>query len=140
MHFSIRHILLVLFVFFLGQSIIIGQVESDGYKSLVKIENAINAGDVEKLAEYIHNKTYFSYTPELTGYFSFSQIYNLLNDYFNAYKPIKFSFISKSANNNSPFGWGEYHYLKNGIRGSYKIFVSLEKSGPNFYISQISIN
>lgn len=140
MHFLKKHIAIILLLFISCHIYTNAQVEPDGNRILIKIEDALNAGDVIKLSEFLNNKTYFSYTPELTGYFSYSQIYNLLRDYFSAYEPVKFRFASKSAKNNSPFGWGDYVYLKNGIRGTHKIFVSLEKSGPNFYISQFSIN
>lgn len=116
------------------------QDKTDGLGTLIKIEDAFNAGDVSLIAQYIGDKTYVSFASDLTGYYSYSQIYSLFNDYFSAYKPIKFRFASKSGKSNSPFGWGEYVYLKNGIRGTHKIFISLQKSGTNFYISQISIN
>ena len=135
-----QSILVLLFTFSLGKNLSVAQIQHEGKKALIEIEDAIIAGDVSKLSEYLSDKTYFSFTSDLTGYFSYSQVYNLLKDYFGVYSPIKFRFMSKSGDGNTPFGWGEYIYLKNGIRGSHKIFISLEKSGPNFYISQISIN
>lgn len=131
--------LIILFTLIFLSSII-AQDTIDGTKSLIKIEDAFNSGEVSSLGEYIDSKTYFSFTSDLTGYYSYSQIYNLLKDYFSAYTPIKFKFSSKQGESQTPFGWGEYIYLRNGIRGSHKIFISLQKSGPNFYISQISIN
>jgi hypothetical protein len=140
MHFlnkNIRKSLLLVLIFVITS---FGQIYPDSDRTLIKIEDAFNNGEVTKIAEYLSDKTYFSYTPDLTGYFSYSQLFSLIKEYFNAYKPIKFKFMSKSTNSPSPFGWGDYVYLKNGIRGSHKIFISLDRSGPNFYISQISIN
>lgn len=134
------YILLILLFIPVNHSIMQAQDNPDALKTIIRIEDAFNNGNVEQLSDYIDSKTYFSFTSDLTGYFSYSQIYNLLKDYFEAYKPIKFSFASKSVNTDSPFGWGEYIYLKNGLRGSHKIFISLQSSDSKFYISQISIN
>ncbi|KUG24985.1 hypothetical protein ASZ90_005203 [hydrocarbon metagenome] len=134
------HILLFILIIAANISIIRAQDNPGAMKTLIRIEDAFNSGNVDQLAEYIDSKTYFSFTSDLTGYFSYSQIYNLLKDYFEAYKPIKFGFASKSSKTNSPFGWGEYIFLRNGLRGSHKIFISLQSSDSKFYISQISIN
>lgn len=140
MHLLRYYILIFSFVFCASLFNTFAQSKPDGINALIKIEDAFNNGDVGELSQFIDNKTYFSFTSDLSGYYSYSQIYNLLKDYFEAYKPIRFKFSSKSKDINSPFGWGEYVYLKNGMRGSHKIFISLQKSGPNYYISQISIN
>ncbi len=134
------YIFLIFLLITVNHSIVQAQDNPDALKTIIRIEDAFNNGNVEQLSEYIDNKTYFSFTSDLTGYFSYSQIYNLIKDYFEAYKAIKFSFASKSINADSPFGWGEYIYLKNGLRGSHKIFISLQSSDSKFYISQISIN
>jgi len=140
MNFYRHYILLFFLLITANHSIVPAQDSPDATKTIIRIEDAFNDGNIEQLAQYIDSKTYFSFTSDLTGYFSYSQIYNLLKDYFEAYKPIKFSFASKSINTDSPFGWGEYIYLKNGLRGSHKIFISLQSSDSKFYISQISIN
>lgn len=140
MHLLRHYILIFTLIFCSNLLFALAQNKPDGINTLIKIENAFNVGDVGKLSQFIDNKTYFGFTSDLSGYYSYSQIYNLLKDYFEAYKPIRFKFSSKSTDTNSPFGWGEFIYLKNGVRGSHKIFVSLQKSGPNYYISQISIN
>lgn len=140
MHLLRYYILIFSLVFCSSLFNSLAQNKPDGIKTLIKIEDAFNNGDVGKLSQFIDSKTYFSFTSDLSGYYSYSQIYNLLKDYFGAYKPIRFKFSSKSADTNSPFGWGEFVYQKNGMPGSHKIFISLQKSGPNYYISQISIN
>jgi len=140
MHLLKNYILLFISVVTLSPLSIISQSKPDGMKTLTKIEAAFNEGNVGEISEFIGDKTYFSFTSDLSGYYSYSQIYNVLNDYFKTYKPIKFRFASKNTSTDSPFGWGELVYLKNGVRNSHKIFISLQQSGPNYYISQISIN
>ncbi len=116
------------------------QQQLDPQNILIRIEDAFRLGDASKLAEFIDKNTHFSFTSDLTGYFSYSQIMSMIEEYFKTYRPLKFRFSSKSAETKMPFAWGEYLFLKNGMRGSHKIFVSLQKSGESYYISQISIN
>ena len=118
-----------------------GNVQDEEPKEiLIKIEEAFQKGDVNKLANYLTGKTYISLSEGLTGYYSYSQTYNLLKDYFEVYKPLSFNFASIVADNRLPFAWGEYKYLKKGMRDSHKIFVSLQKVESRFTISQITIN
>lgn len=140
MHFLRYYIIIFISVFTLSKACPIPQNQINAADVLVKIESAFNDGDVTKISEFIDNKTYFSFTPDLSGYFSYSQVYNLLKDYFEVYDPIKFRFMSKNIETNSPFGWGELIYMKNGVRGTHKIFISLQHSEQDFNISQISIN
>lgn len=107
---------------------------------LIQIEDAFRLGDVNKISDLVDANTHFSFTSDLTGYFSYSQIINLLEDYFKTYKPIKFRFSSRSFQIPSPFAWGEYVYIKRGIRGSHKIFISIQNVSGEFRITQISIN
>lgn len=113
---------------------------NEAKKILIEIEDGFRNGQADKLADLVGSNTHFSFTSDLSGYFSYSQIISLLKDYFQTYKPLKFSFSSKSDESLSPFAWGEYTYLKNGIRGSHKVFVSLQKSASGYKISIISIN
>lgn len=107
---------------------------------LVKIQNSFEEGDVSKIAPYLSGKTYLSISEEISGYFSYSQSYNLLKDYFEVYKPLSFRFASRVDSAASPFAWGEYKFMKKGVRGSHKIFVSLQKNEARYFISQITIN
>ena len=128
---------LLVFVFTLNVN---AQPDNNPEKILIQIEDAFRLGDVNKISDLLDANTHFSFTSDLTGYFSYSQIINLLEDYFKTYKPLKFRFSSRSFQTSSPFAWGEYVYLKRGIRGSHKIFISIQNVSGKFRISQISIN
>ena len=107
---------------------------------LLKVQNTFSEGEISEISDYITNKTYIGISEEISGYFSYSQAYNLLSDYFKVHKPLNFRFVSMVNKTNSPFAWGEYKFMKNGIRGSHKIFVSLQKNESGYFISQITIN
>lgn len=119
---------------------IFSQQNQDPENVLIKIEDAFRSGDVNKISDLIDANTHFSFTSDLTGYFSYSQTIKLLEDYFKTYKPIKFRFSSRSVQTSSPFAWGEYIFLKRGIRGSHKIFISIKNISGEYRITQISIN
>lgn len=140
MHILKNYILLFILIIALDFFISTAQEKTGGFKTLIKIEDAFNKGNVDEISQFIGDKTYFSFTSDLSGYFSYSQIYSMLKDYFEVYKPIKFRFTSKNTEAESPFGWGELIYIKKGVKDSHKIFISLQQSGTDFYISQFSIN
>lgn len=128
---------LLLFAFLLNVQ---AQQNQNPENILIQIEDAFRLGDVNKIADLIDSNTHFSFTSELTGYFSYSQIISLMGDYFKTYKPLKFRFSSRSFLTSTPFAWGEYVFLKRGIRGSHKIFISIENMNGEYRITQISIN
>lgn len=109
-------------------------------KLLIKIEEGLSTGSVDKFSGYFNSKNYLSLTNGPSGYFSSNQAYYIIKDYLSVYKPISFKFTSSVLDTNSPFAAGNLRYNNNGIRGSATIFITFQMIDNQWKISQITIN
>ncbi len=106
----------------------------------LEIEKAIVESDVSKIARYFSPKPYLSFSNGVTGYYSSNQAYYVLEDFFNIYKVISFKFDHKKNDGSDSYATGIYYYQNKGQRDSAQVYVTLNKIGDNWFITQISIN
>lgn len=109
-------------------------------KIFQKFENGMNTGAVKEFSSFFNSETYISLESGISSYFSQSQSYYVLKDFFSSYIPIRFKFMRINDSTELPFAVGQFTYSLRGIRGSSQVFVSLKKNGNTWKISQISIN
>ncbi len=105
-----------------------------------KIEEGISAGDPSFFSSFLSSQTYLSLSYGSPGYYSSSQSFYILQDYFKEYRPNYFKFTFSSDKSESPYASGFMKYEARGMRGSAQVYVSLKYSGENWIISQITIN
>lgn len=105
-----------------------------------EIENGILERDVSKIARYFSPKPYLSFSNGVTGYFSSSQAYYVLEDFINIYKVISFKFDHKKNDSSVAYATGIYYYESKGKRDSAQVYITISKIGDNWFITQISIN
>lgn len=113
---------------------------SDINKILIKIEEGLSTGSVDKFSVYFNAKNYISLANGSSGYFSYNQAFYIIKDYLSIYKPISFKFTNIVLDTNSPFAAGNLKYNNNGIRGNAIVFVTFQMIDNQWRISQITIN
>lgn len=108
--------------------------------ALNEIEEGIQEGNVSKLTGYFASQPYISLLSGVNGYYSSNQAYYILEEFFQNYKVVSFKFVNKKFEENVVYGTGEYHYERKGKRESAYLYVTINKIGNKWNISQISIN
>lgn len=105
-----------------------------------KIEAGIAAGNVNDFSLYFGGRTYLSLADGPSGYYSSSQAYYVLQEYFRRFKPYYFKFSSMNSIEEPPYASGSLRYEYRGVRNSSRVYVSLKYSGTEWKITQITIN
>ena len=105
-----------------------------------KIESGIKEFDVKKFSDYFQSETFVSFINGVSGSFSSNQLFFIVQDFINTYKPISFRIAKISSGPQYSFATGFYDYSYEGIRGVAKFYISLKVENGNWRISQISIN
>ncbi|RPI72951.1 MAG: DUF4783 domain-containing protein [Ignavibacteriales bacterium] len=105
-----------------------------------QLEDAISQGNVSMLSNYLSPQTYLSLTNGIRGYYSSNQAYYILEDFFKIYNVSSFRVNNLNSSDNTPYATGVYNYEYKGKRNSAKVYISLNKSGANWKITQITIN
>ena len=66
-----RRIFIISVLFLISVVTNYGQNQPDASEILVKIEQGFQTGNENKISEFIDSKTYFSFTADLAGYYSY---------------------------------------------------------------------
>ncbi len=118
--------------------------EKSKYIEIEKIFNTFESGvkskSIKEFSGYLMSEVYISLEDGTASYFSASQSYHILSDYFNQFNHMTFKFIKKEINIEKPFAVGQIKHNKNGVRGSSQIFITLQQENGVWKISQIIIN
>lgn len=110
------------------------------YSIINEIETGLATGDVSKISRYFGEKPYLSFSSGVSGYYSANQAYYVLEDFFKMYRVVSFKFESKKIEESLSYATGVYYYERKGKRDSSLVYVTLNKVGKNWFITQISIN
>ena len=108
--------------------------------ALNEIEEGIKEGNINKLTGYFASQPYISLLNGVNGYYSSNQAYYILEEFFRNFKVVSFKFENKKFEENVVYGTGEYFYERKGKRESAYLYVTINKIGNKWTISQISIN
>ena len=104
------------------------------------IETGIKEINVKMFSDYFQSETFVSLLSGISGNFSSNQLFFVIQDFINTYKPISFRIAKISSGAQYSFATGFYDYSYEGIRGVAKFYISLKLDNNNWRISQISIN
>ena len=108
--------------------------------ALNQIEEGIKEGDIKKLTHYFAEQPYISLLSGVNGYYSSNQAYYIIEEFFKNFRVVSFKFENKKFEENVVYGTGEYYYERKGKRESALLYITLNKTGNKWAISQISIN
>ncbi|GIK20897.1 MAG: DUF4783 domain-containing protein [Ignavibacteriota bacterium] len=116
-------------------------VESNQQESIFKeIESGIKEGNVESISKYFGQRTYFSFSNGINGYYSSNQAFYVLEDFFRIYKVTSFKFEHVKNDKFNSYATGKYNYDNKGQRSTAQVYISIKKVGPNWIITQFTIN
>ena len=104
------------------------------------IESGIKLNDVQKISKYFSPQPYISLLNGVNGYYSSNQAYYILEDFFDTYKLLSFKMNERKTDESVSYAKGEYYFEKKGKRETAHLYVTLNKSGNRWQITQISIN
>jgi len=104
------------------------------------IESGINSNDVKKISKYFSPQPYISLLNGVNGYYSSNQAYYILEDFFDSYRVLSFNTDETKTDESVSYAKGEYYFEKKGKRQVAHLYVTLNKSGSKWQITQISIN
>ena len=107
-------------------------------KVFTDIENGLSSGNVTLLSQHFSSQNYLSLSNGIRGYFSSNQTYYILQDLFKINKPVLFRFTGVVANKN-PYATGVLTYENRNRKETAQVFISLEYSGSQWTISQLTI-
>ncbi len=105
-----------------------------------EIEMGISTGKTSSISRFLSGQTYLSFSNGVNGYYSSNQAYYILEDYFKIYRVISFKLQSIKTEENVPYATGIFYFEHRGKRGAARVYISLNKSGNNWKISQLTIN
>lgn len=114
---------------------------SEQVRSLfASIEDGLASGEAGKISPAFGSQTYLSLSTGNSGYYSQSQAFYILQDFFRIYKPVGFHFRTINDASDNPYAAGTFRYESKGVYGSAQVFVTLKQFGNSWKISQITIN
>ena len=105
-----------------------------------EIESGISSGKASSISPFLSGQTYLSFSNGVNGYYSSNQAYYILEDFFKIYRVISFKLQSIKTEENVPYATGIYYFDHRGKRATARVYISLNKSGNNWKISQLTIN
>jgi len=133
-------LLVVLFFGAMSQSYAQDKFEDEPQVIFNKIESGIKEFDVNRFSDYFQSETFVSFINGVSGSFSSNQLFFIVQDFINSYKPISFRITKISSGPQYSFATGFYNYSYEGIKGVAKFYISLKTENGSWRISQISIN
>jgi len=113
---------------------------TEAQKIFALFEEGMTTGAVDKFSKYFSYRTYLSFNKGINGYYSFDQSYYVVKDFLSINLPVSFNLTNIITDTSTPFAFGTLKYIKNGIRGSATVFISLQFTNKKWQISQVTIN
>ncbi len=103
------------------------------------VQRGISAGSVEAFSGHMAPQVYVSLRGGESGYYSASQAYYLLDNYFRIRKFGTFNFTTIGESDSNPYATGSARCTAGGGREFAQIYVSLSHTGERWVITQINI-
>lgn len=116
------------------------KTDSQSFAIFSDIENGFQNKNVSSIAKHLSQQPYLSFSNGVTGYYSSNQTYYILEEFFNLHRVISFKFENKKIDEKFAYATGTYFFEQKGKRDSKQVYLTLNKIGNNWYITQISIN
>ncbi len=118
-----------------------GLVESrqDYRKLFGVIQRSFTTGNVSALSQHLAPQVQVNFRGGESGYYSASQAYYLLENYFRSRKVLGFEFSTIGESDSNPYATGGASFNYKGSREYAQVYVSLSRSGREWLITQINI-
>lgn len=118
-----------------------GLVESrEDYRKLFTIiQRSLSSGNVGLIAQHLAPQVQVNFRGAENGYYSASQAYYLLENYFRSRKVLGFEFSTIGESDTNPYATGGASFNFKGSREYAQVYVSLSRTGRQWLITQINI-
>jgi len=103
------------------------------------VQRGISSGSVEAFSGHMAPQVYVNLRGGESGYYSASQAYYLLDNYFRTRKFGTFNFTTIGESDSNPYATGSARCSVRGGREYAQIYVSLSHAGERWVITQINI-
>ncbi len=118
-----------------------GLVESrEEYRKLFTIiQRSLTSGNIAVIAQHLAPQVQVNFRGAENGYYSASQAYYLLENYFRSRKVLGFEFSTIGESDSNPYATGGASFNFKGSREYAQVYVSLSRAGRQWLITQINI-
>ena len=103
------------------------------------IQKGISSGSVELFSRHMAPQVYVNLRGGESGYYSASQAYYLLDNYFRSRRLVNFNFTTIGESDSNPYATGSAGFNFKGSREYAQVYVSLSHAGGRWVITQINI-
>ncbi len=103
------------------------------------IQGSLTSGNISALAQHLAPQVQVNFRGGENGYYSASQAYYLLENYFRSRKVLGFEFSTIGESDSNPYATGGASFNFKGSREYAQVYVSLSRSGRRWLITQINI-
>ncbi len=113
--------------------------KTDYRKIFASIEHGIASGNISSFSQYMAPYLHVTLRGEESGYFSASQAYYLLENYFKTRKLVNFDFSQIGESEANPYATGSAGFNYKGNREYVQVYISLSLVGGRWQITRINI-
>jgi Domain of unknown function (DUF4783) len=103
------------------------------------IQGGLRAGNVGVLSQHFGSQVLCNLRDGESGYYSASQAFYLLQNYFSTRRLVAFDFSTIGESESNPYATGSVSFNVKGRREVAQVYVSLSQAGDRWVISQINI-
>jgi hypothetical protein len=115
-------------------------VRGRGYdKVFSSVQEGFSTGSVGLFSNHMAPQVYVNLRDGESGYYSASQAYYLLDNYFKTRRLVNFNFTTIGESDTNPYATGSAGFNFRGSREYVQVYVSLSRSGERWVITQINI-
>ncbi|GBD90710.1 hypothetical protein BMS3Abin04_01429 [bacterium BMS3Abin04] len=105
-----------------------------------EIQKGFNSNDISKIAKFIKDDTFINLKNGVSDYFSSSQAYYVLNEFFKAYHTVSVKLDNIKVKNEYSYASGKLIYKRSGVSGTAQVFISLRKTRVGWIIIQLTVS
>lgn len=103
------------------------------------IEHGIASGSIEAFSRFMGAQVRLNLRGGESGYYSSSQAYYILENYFKTRKLVNFEFATVGESDSNPYATGSAGFNYKGNREYVQVYVSLSYAANQWVITQINI-
>lgn len=102
------------------------------------VESALRTSDIPAITKSFGRQVYVSLKGGESGYYSANQASYILQSFFNARRPVSFSFSTIQLGGD-PFATGGGTFLLKGTRETLQVYVAVARQSNRWVVSQFNV-
>ena len=109
-------------------------------KSFEMVKTGFEKGSVNQFSQLLAGNVYLGLGGYHRGYFSSSQAYTILDEYFELFIPISFEYTKVASDSEAPYASGEFRYIYKGVKSVSKFYLALKSDNNSWTIAQLTVH